>query len=169
MYVAAIDQGTTGTRTMLFDRAGGVVADAYETHEQHYPEPGWVEHDPAEIWAGARSTLLDALEAAGADATDLAAIGVANQRETTLLWDAGTGEPVRRAVVWQDRRTTDRVEELEAAGKTERIRETTGLEPDAYFSATKLEWLLDEGAPGDDQRDLRKRAAAGEVLFGTVD
>lgn len=192
MYVAAIDQGTTGTRSVVFDHEGTVVADAYRTHEQLYPEPGWVEHDPAEIWANATMTLLDALEGAGAEGDDLAAIGVATQRETTLLWDPATGEPVHPAIVWQDRRTTDRVEALEDAGKTDWIRETTGLEPDAYFSATKLEWLLenvdpagasDQGSTRDDQarddqppndqppndRGVRARAAAGDVLFGTVD
>ncbi|MFB6173791.1 MAG: glycerol kinase GlpK [Halobacteriales archaeon] len=160
-YVGAIDQGTTGTRFMVFDRAGDVVAEAYETHEQYYPEPGWVEHDPAEIQDNTHLVMERALDAAGLEGGDLAAIGVTNQRETTVLWDADTGEPVHDAIVWQDRRTTDRIEELEAAGKAEWIRERTGLEPDAYFSATKIEWLLDELG--------RERAERGEVLFGTID
>jgi glycerol kinase len=163
MYVAAIDQGTTGTRTMVFDRSGRVQGEAYETHEQFYPQPGWVEHDPDEIYEGARETLAAALADADAGAADLAALGVTNQRETTLLWEADTGEPVDRAIVWQDRRTTDRVEALEREGNSGWIRERTGLEPDAYFSATKLEWLLDEHDPD------RERAAAGDILFGTVD
>jgi glycerol kinase len=163
MYVAAIDQGTTGTRTMVLDRSGRVQGEAYETHEQFYPEPGWVEHDPDEIYERARETLAAALADADAAAADLAALGVTNQRETTLLWEADTGEPVDRAIVWQDRRTTDRVEALEREGKSGWIRERTGLEPDAYFSATKLEWLLDEHDPD------RERAAAGDILFGTVD
>jgi glycerol kinase len=172
-YVAAIDQGTTGTRFMVFDRAGTVVASAYETHEQHYPEPGWVEHDPLEIWENAKTVVQRALDDADIDPSQLEAIGVTNQRETTLLWDADTGKPVGNAIVWQDRRTTDRVEELEAEGAAEEIRSKTGLQPDAYFSATKAEWLLDNAAPVKTARarppDLRERAEAGEVLFGTID
>ncbi|WP_159904002.1 glycerol kinase GlpK [Salinirussus salinus] len=172
-YVGAIDQGTTGTRFMVFDRRGQVVANAYERHEQYYPEPGWVEHDPVEIWENTTATIREALAAADLVPDQLAAIGVTNQRETTLLWDGATGEPVHRAIVWQDRRTTDRVEELEAAGRTEWIRATTGLEPDPYFSATKLEWLLENADPIKLERtrpaDVRDRAQAGEVLFGTVD
>jgi glycerol kinase len=165
-YVGAVDQGTTGTRFVVFDRAGRVVGDAYETHEQHYPEPGWVEHDPDELWANTKRVLRDGLEDAGVGADQLAALGVANQRETTLLWDAETGEPLHRAIVWQDRRTTDRVEALEAAGRGEEIRARTGLEPDAYFSATKAEWLFDHA---EEPAATRERAGAGEVLFGTVD
>jgi glycerol kinase len=172
-YVGAIDQGTTGTRFMIFDRAGTVVADGYETHEQHYPEPGWVEHDPLEIWENAKTVVQRALAEAGIEADQLAAIGVTNQRETTLLWDRDTGKPVHEAIVWQDRRTADRVEQLEADGKTDEIRAKTGLEPDAYFSATKVEWLLENADPIKTQRarpaDLRDRAAAGEILFGTID
>jgi glycerol kinase len=172
-YVAAIDQGTTGTRCMLFDRAGHVAGEAYETHEQYYPEPGWVEHDAEEILANAHTVIREALADAGVTGEDVAAVGVTNQRETTVLWDRTTGEPVARAVVWQDRRTTERVEQLEAAGKTDAIRRRTGLEPDAYFSATKAEWLLDEADPigtdRGDARSLRERAADGEVLFGTIE
>ncbi|PSP54476.1 glycerol kinase [Halobacteriales archaeon QS_1_67_19] len=172
-YVAAIDQGTTGTRCMLFDREGRVVASAYETHEQHYPEPGWVEHDPIEIWEQTKAVVRAALADAGVDAEQLAGIGVTNQRETTLMWDRDTGKPVHNAVVWQDRRTTDRVEQLEAAGKAEEIRAKTGLHPDAYFSATKAEWLLENADPIKTRRarpaDLRDRAADGQILFGTID
>ncbi|NHN58899.1 MULTISPECIES: glycerol kinase GlpK [Halorussus] len=172
-YVGAIDQGTTGTRFMVFDHDGTVVAEAYETHEQFYPEPGWVEHDPVEIWENTKSVTRAALADAGIEADRLTAIGVTNQRETTLLWDRDTGKPVYNAIVWQDRRTTDRVEQLEDEGKAETIREKTGLLPDAYFSATKAEWLLENADPIKTRRarpaDLRARAAEGEILFGTVD
>jgi glycerol kinase len=161
MYVAALDAGTTGTRCLLVDREAEVVAETYESHEQRYPEEGWVEHDPEQLWTNARRVVERALSAADADAGDLASLGVANQRETTVLWERSTGTPVADAVVWQDRRTVDRVEAIpeEAA---ESIRERTGLEPDAYFSATKLEWLLD-------QDDRRERARRGELAAGTVD
>ena len=176
-YVGAVDQGTTGTRFMVFDHGGGVVANAYERHEQFYPEPGWVEHDPTEIWENTRAVTTRALADSDVGVGELAAIGVTNQRETTLLWDRQTGEPVHNALVWQDRRTTDRIERLEREGKAEWIRERTGLEPDAYFSATKLEWLLDGGgewSPSDEwsasrPEDVRDRAEAGELAFGTVD
>jgi glycerol kinase len=172
-YVGAIDQGTTGTRFMAFDHGGQVVASAYETHEQHYPQPGWVEHDPTEIWENTKTVVRRALTAADIAPDQLAALGITNQRETTVLWDAETGTPVHNALVWQDRRTTDRVEQLEAEDKTDWIRETTGLEPDAYFSATKVEWLLDNADPLDRQRirpeDVRERAEAGELMVGTVD
>ena len=172
-YVAAIDQGTTGTRCLVFDRDGTVLANAYETHEQHYPQPGWVEHDPMELWSNTKTVLTRALEAAQLGPTQLAAIGIANQRETTVLWDKHTGRPVYNAIVWQDRRTTDRIEALEAAGKTEWIREKTGLEADAYFSATKIEWLLENADPIKHKRfhpeGVRARAEAGELLVGTVD
>ncbi|MFC6724987.1 glycerol kinase GlpK, partial [Halobium palmae] len=172
-YVGAIDQGTTGTRFMVFDHGGQVVANAYEKHEQIYPEPGWVEHRPVEIWENTQSVIGTALENAGISADQLAAIGITNQRETTLLWDADSGDPVHNAIVWQDRRTTDRVEQLEAEDKVEWIRGKTGLEADAYFSATKAEWLLDNADPVKMQRsrpaDVRERAQEGEVLFGTID
>jgi glycerol kinase len=172
-YVGAIDQGTTGTRFMVFDHGGAVVANAYRKHEQFYPEPGWVEHDAAEIWETTKAVIREALSAADLSAADLAAIGVTNQRETTVLWDADTGRPVHNALVWQDRRTTDRIEALEAAGRTEEIRAKTGLEPDAYFSATKVEWLLENSDPIKLERvrgdDVRARAEAGELMFGTID
>jgi glycerol kinase len=172
-YVGAIDQGTTGTRFIVFDHGGAVAANAYEKHQQYYPEPGWVEHDPTEIWEVTKRVTRRALEEAGLTGGDLAAIGVTNQRETTVLWDADTGRPIHNAIVWQDRRTTDRVERLEAEGKSEWIREKTGLQPDAYFSATKLEWLLDNADPIKLERirpdDVRDRAEAGELHFGTID
>ena len=172
-YVGAIDQGTTGTRFMVFDHDGRVVTSAYEKHEQIYPEPGWVEHDAMEIWETTQQVVTEALDGGGLDATQLEAIGVTNQRETTLIWDRETGKPIHNAIVWQDRRTTGRIEELEADGWVDDIREKTGLEADAYFSATKAEWLLDNADPIKTQRarpaDLRERAADGELCFGTID
>ena len=172
-YVGAVDQGTTGTRFMVFDHAGQVVANAYEKHEQIYPEPGWVEHDPMEIWENTKSVITTALGQAGVSPDQLEAIGVTNQRETTLLWDADSGKPVHNALVWQDRRTTSRVEELEEDDLVGTIREKTGLEADAYFSATKAEWLLDNADPIKMERtrpdDIKDRAARGDVLFGTID
>ncbi|QCC48737.1 glycerol kinase GlpK [Halobellus limi] len=172
-YVGAIDQGTTGTRFIVFDHGGQPVANAYETHEQIYPEPGWVEHDPEEIWDNTTAVIRRALDDAGIDASQLAAIGITNQRETTVVWDRESGTPVYNAIVWQDRRTTDRIEALEREGKDAWIRETTGLEPDAYFAATKAEWLLENADPIKLQRmrpeDVRDRAEEGELCFGTVD
>lgn len=172
-YVAAVDQGTTGTRTMLFDRHGEVRGEAYERHEQYYPNPGWVEHDPIEIFDSVVDTFHRALADAGVAATDVAAIGIANQRETTVLWDRDTGSPIHNAIVWQDRRTTDRIEALEGTDMADSIRTTTGLEPDAYFSATKLEWLLDRadqnGASGESTELIRDRAERGDLCFGTID
>ncbi|SNZ03342.1 glycerol kinase [Natronoarchaeum philippinense] len=172
-YVGAVDQGTTGTRFMVFDHGGQVVANAYEKHEQIYPEPGWVEHDPREIWENTKDVITQALDQADIEADQLAAIGVTNQRETTLLWDADTGRPVHNAIVWQDRRTTDRIEQLQDEGKADDVQAKTGLEPDAYFSATKAEWLLDNADPIKTERarpaDVRERAEEGEILFGTID
>ncbi|GAA0305849.1 glycerol kinase GlpK [Halarchaeum salinum] len=172
-YVGSIDQGTTGTRFIVFDHSGEVVANAYEKHEQIYPEPGWVEHNPVEIWENTQAVVRTALDDADLDATQLAGIGITNQRETTVVWDAESGRPIHNALVWQDRRTTDRVEELEAAGRTEEIRAKTGLEVDAYFSATKTEWLLDNAEPlkleSSRVQNLRDRARDGEVLMGTID
>ncbi|NUE02837.1 glycerol kinase GlpK [Halorubraceae archaeon YAN] len=172
-YVGAIDQGTTGTRFMVFDHSGKVIANAYEKHEQIYPEPGWVEHDAMEIWENTKSVINTALDDALIDAEQLEAIGVTNQRETTVMWDKDTGSPIGNAIVWQDRRTTDRIETLEADGKKDDVQQKTGLEPDAYFSATKAEWLLDNTDPIKLQRsrpeDVRDRAEDGEILFGTID
>ena len=172
-YVGSIDQGTTGTRFIAFDHSGQVVANAYERHEQIYPNPGWVEHDPIEIWENTKAVITRALDDAGIDPSQLAALGITNQRETTVVWDRDSGRPVHNALVWQDRRTTDRVEALTQAGKAEEIREKTGLEVDAYFSATKTEWLLDNAEPlkmrSARGNGLRERAEAGELLMGTID
>ena len=172
-YVGSIDQGTTGTRFIAFDHDGRVVANAYEKHEQIYPDSGWVEHDPIEIWENTRDVITRGLDDAGIDPGQLAALGITNQRETTVVWDRETGRPIHNALVWQDRRTTDRIEELQDAGKAEMIRKKTGLEVDAYFSATKTEWLLDNAEPlkmrSARAADLRDRADAGELLMGTID
>ncbi|PSQ30581.1 glycerol kinase [Halobacteriales archaeon SW_6_65_46] len=172
-YVGAIDQGTTGTRFIVFDRDGAVVSSAYETHEQIYPEPGWVEHDPIEIWENTQQVMKQGLSTADIDATQLAALGITNQRETTVVWETDTGTPIHNALVWQDRRTTDRAEELQGTDEAELIRSKTGLRCDAYFSATKTEWLLDNAEPLKLQqsrsRDLRTRARDGELLMGTID
>jgi len=172
-YVGAIDQGTTGTRFMVFDHSGQVVANAYEKHEQIYPEPGWVEHDPIEIWENTQEVVTRALDEANLDAEQLDSLGITNQRETTIIWDAETGKPVHNALVWQDRRTTDRVEEIQSEDKVEWIREKTGLECDAYFSATKAEWILDNAEPlklsSSRGEDVRDRAEAGELMMGTID
>ncbi len=171
-YIGAIDQGTTGTRFMVFDHGGRVVANAYEQHEQIHPERGWVEHDPVEIWEDVTRAVSRGLSTSALDPGQLDALGIANQRETTVVWDAQTGDPVYNAIVWLDRRTTDRVEEL-SAEEVARIREKTGLEANAYFSGTKAGWILDNADPTGTQRahssDLRDRAEAGELLVGTID
>jgi len=163
-YILALDQGTTSSRAILFDRAGCIVAAAQKEFTQIYPQPGWVEHDALEIWAAQSQVAREAVAKAGADPREIAALGITNQRETTVVWDRRTGQPVHNAIVWQCRRTAAICDELKAVpGMEEYIRENTGLVIDAYFSATKLKWILDnvEGA--------RARAEAGDLLFGTVD
>src|SRR6185436_1982563 len=160
-WVLAIDQGTTGTTALLIDRAGAAGARGYAELPQHFPRPGWVEHDPAEIWESVLAAVRQALR--GRRASDIVAIGLTNQRETTLLWERATGRPVGRAIVWQDRRTSERCAALRRAGFERVVRTRTGLVCDPYFSATKIEWLLQH-----DPR-LRARAAKGEIAFGTVD
>ena len=162
-YMMALDSGTTSNRCILFDRAGRVVSVAQREFTQYFPQPGWVEHDANEIWATLLGVAVEAMQMAGAAAADIAAIGITNQRETTIVWDKATGEPVHHAIVWQCRRTSEYCDELRARGLTARFREKTGLVLDAYFSATKLHWLL-ENVPG-----VRERAAKGELLFGTVE
>lgn len=162
-HILAIDQGTTSSRAILFDTGLKVVASAQEEFPQHYPQPGWVEHDPADLWSTVAATARAAIERAGIDARDIAAIGITNQRETTLLWDRATGQPLHNAIVWQDRRTAATCDELKAAGYEAMITARTGLLLDPYFSGTKLKWLLDH-IPG-----ARARAARGELAFGTVD
>ena len=162
-YMMALDSGTTSNRCILFDRAGRIVSVAQREFTQYFPQPGWVEHDANEIWATLLGVAVEAMQMAGVAAADIAAIGITNQRETTIVWDKATGEPVHHAIVWQCRRTSEYCDELRARGLTARFREKTGLVLDAYFSATKLHWLL-ENVPG-----VRERAAKGELLFGTVE
>ncbi|MGH7740016.1 MAG: glycerol kinase GlpK [bacterium] len=161
-FILAIDQGTTGTRTYLFDHAGRVAGSVYQEFTQYFPKPGWVEHDAEEIWRTVESTGRKALKAAGAKPSDVAAVGITNQRETTVIWDRETGKPIYRAIVWQCRRTAHRCDELKKRhGKL--FQQKTGLVVDAYFSGTKVEWLL-QNVPG-----AAKRAARGELAFGTID
>ena len=162
-HILAIDQGTTSSRAILFDAGLKVVSSAQQEFPQHYPQPGWVEHDPADLWATVAATTRAAIEQSGLPARDIAAIGITNQRETTLLWDRATGQPLHNAIVWQDRRTADTCTALKDAGHEAMITARTGLLLDPYFSGTKLKWLLDH-IPG-----ARTRAAAGELAFGTVD
>ena len=162
-YIMALDQGTTSSRCILFNRKGEIQSIAQKEFGQIYPRPGWVEHDPMEIWSSQMAVTMEAMAKVGADYTDIAGIGITNQRETTVVWDKITGEPVYHAIVWQCRRTAEKVDELVAAGYGGQIREKTGLVPDAYFSATKIAWILDN-VP-----EARTRAENGELLFGTVD
>lgn len=162
-YAAAIDQGTTGTRFMIFDHAGKVVASHYEEHQQIYPQPGWVEHDAREIWEKTRATISAAMAKGGVRANDLASIGVTNQRETTVVWNRKTGEPYHNAIVWQDTRTQAICQRLIDDGHAARIREKTGLPVATYFSGPKIQWLL-ENVEG-----LRAQAERGDALFGNID
>ena len=162
-FVLALDQGTTSSRAIVFDRAGVVRAVAQREFAQAYPQPGWVEHDPLEIWATQSGVMAEALAKAGIGGSDLAAVGITNQRETTILWKRASGKPVANAIVWQDRRTAPDCDALREAGHAPMIARKTGLVIDAYFSGTKLKWLLDH-VPG-----ARDRARRGELAFGTVD
>src|SRR5215470_3803374 len=161
--VVAIDQGTTGTTVLVFDRQGRIIGRAYSEFTQHYPKPGWVEHDPEEIWSVTVRVLRQACRRARIRARDVAALGITNQRETTVLWDRRTGRPVHRAIVWQDRRTADYCGELRARGLEDTVRRKTGLVLDPYFSGTKLRWLL-QRVP-----KAAERAQRGELCFGTID
>ena len=162
-YVMALDQGTTSSRCILFDKRGVIRSVAQKEFEQHYPKPGWVEHNPMEIWSSELSVTAEAMALSGTRPEDIAAIGITNQRETTIIWDRQTGDPVYNAIVWQCRRTAPIIDDIVKSGMTEMIREKTGLVPDAYFSASKIKWILDnaEGA--------RDRAEKGGLMFGTVD
>jgi glycerol kinase len=162
-YILALDQGTTSSRAIIFDNAGSVVASAQQEFRQIFPKPGWVEHDANEIWATQLSTALDAITKAKATAADIAGIGITNQRETTVVWDRDTGRPIHNAIVWQDRRTAGRCDQLKARGLASTIQRKTGLVIDAYFSGTKLEWIL-KNVPG-----ARAKAKAGRLAFGTID
>ena len=162
-YIVALDQGTTSSRAIVFDHEQNIVAVGQKEFKQIYPQPGWVEHDPMEIWATQYGVLQEALIKAGITLADVAGIGITNQRETTIVWEKDTGKPIYNAIVWQCRRTADLCDQLKEEGWADYIRETTGLVIDAYFSATKISWILDH-VPG-----ARERAEKGELLFGTVD
>ena len=162
-YIMALDAGTTSNRCILFNKAGEMCSVAQKEFTQYFPKPGWVEHDANEIWTTQLGVALSAMNQIGASAADIAAIGITNQRETTIVWDKETGEPVYHAIVWQCRRTSAYCDELKARGLTETFRAKTGLVIDAYFSATKLKWILDN-VPG-----AREKAEAGRLLFGTVE
>ena len=162
-YIVALDQGTTSSRAIVFDHEQNIVAVGQKEFKQIYPQPGWVEHDPMEIWATQYGVLQEALIKAGITLADVAGIGITNQRETTIVWEKETGKPIYNAIVWQCRRTADLCDRLKEEGWAEYIQETTGLVIDAYFSATKISWILDH-VPG-----ARERAEKGELLFGTVD
>lgn len=163
MYIGAIDQGTTSTRFMVFDRAGKIIASAQKEHQQIFPRPGWVEHDPEEIWNRTQEVIAEAMQQRALGPRDLAAIGITNQRETTVVWSRKTGKPVTNALVWQDTRVSDYVSEFTKSGGQDRFRAKTGLPLATYFSALKLRWVLDN-IP-----DARPQAENGDLLFGTVD
>src|SRR3712207_2823359 len=162
-YMMALDQGTTSSRAILFDKEGNLVATSQKEFTQFYPKPGWVEHNPMEIWGSQSGVMREVLETNGIKPEQVCGIGITNQRETTIIWDKNTGKPIYNAIVWQCRRTSQICDELEAKGYKEKIKEKTGLILDAYFSGTKIKWILDnvEGA--------RAKAENGELLFGTVD
>ena len=162
-YILALDQGTSSSRAIVFDREGNILSTSQKEFTQHFPRPGWVEHDPMEIWSSEAAVIAEAISKIGIGGKDIAAIGITNQRETTIVWDAETGQPVHNAIVWQDRRTSEYCDALKAQGLVEKIREKTGLIIDAYFSGTKIKWILDN-VPG-----ARQRAEAGKLRFGTVD
>jgi glycerol kinase len=162
-YIISLDQGTTSSRAVIFDDQAQIKELVQKEFKQIYPQPGWVEHDPMEIYASQYAVLMEAVAKSGIESREIAAIGITNQRETTIVWDRRTGKPVYNAIVWQCRRTADIVEKIRADGLADYIQQTTGLIPDAYFSATKIKWILDhvEGA--------RKLAEEGHLLCGTVD
>ena len=162
-YIMSLDQGTTSSRCILFDHAGNICATAQKEFRQIFPHPGWVEHDALEIWRTTMEVAKNAMEKLGAEAADIAAIGITNQRETTVIWDKNTGLPVCNAIVWQCRRTAGIIDQLVKAGHADTIRKKTGLVPDAYFSGSKIQWILDN-VPG-----ARERAENGQLLFGTID
>ena len=162
-YILAIDQGTTSSRAIIFDHSGAIKSVAQREFKQYYPEPGWVEHDASEIWSTQAAVIAEACADAEVEARDIAALGITNQRETTVVWDRATGKPIHRAIVWQDRRTSDFCDELKEQGLESKIQQKTGLRIDAYFSATKLKWLLDNVG------GLREQAKQGRIAFGTID
>lgn len=162
-YIMAIDEGTTSTRAIIFNHAGDKVYVAQKEFPQLFPEPGWVEHDPEQIWNAVQTTVASAFINSQIRPDQIAAIGITNQRETTVIWDKKTGRPVYNAIVWQSRQTTSLAEELKSKGYSDLIKEKTGLIIDPYFSATKIRWILDHIENG------QKRAESGDLLFGTID
>ena len=162
-YILALDQGTSSSRAIIFDHDGNPCAVSQKEFTQYFPKPGWVEHDPEEIWASESSVMMDVVAKSGIDVSEIAAVGITNQRETTIVWDAETGKPVYNAIVWQDRRTSEYCDSLKALGLTEKVRDKTGLLIDAYFSGTKIRWILENV---EDARDLARQ---GRLRFGTVD
>jgi glycerol kinase len=162
-YILALDQGTTSSRSILFDKSGIVIATAQKEFTQIFPKPGWVEHNPVEIWESQLATAVEVIAMAGISISEIAAIGITNQRETTVMWDRNTGEPIYNAIVWQDRRTAAYCDELKEKGLAEMIQQKTGLVADAYFSGTKVKWILDN------VMDAREKAIKGELCFGTID
>ena len=162
-FILSLDQGTTSSRAIIFDHDGLPCSVAQKEFTQYYPKPGWVEHDPEEIWSTQAGVSIEAITKAGLESSDITAIGITNQRETTVVWNKTTGKPVYNAIVWQDRRTADYCDRMKSEGKSSMILEKTGLIIDAYFSATKVKWILDnvEGA--------RKLADEGKLAFGTID
>ena len=162
-YIMSLDQGTTSSRCILFDKQGNICSMAQREFTQIYPKPGYVEHNPMEIWSSQLGVAIEAMAMVNAKPENIAGIGITNQRETTIVWDKTTGKPIYNAIVWQCRRTADKIDKLKADGMEETVKAKTGLVPDAYFSATKIVWILEnvEGA--------REKAEKGELLFGTVD
>ena len=162
-YIMAFDQGTTSSRAIIFDREGNIMGSAQREFKQIYPKPGWVEHDPMEIWGTQSGMAREVLERTGIRPTEVAAIGITNQRETTIVWNKNTGRPIYNAIVWQCRRTADICNDLKMKGMEEYIKNNTGLVLDAYFSGTKIKWILDN------VNGARELADKGELLFGTID
>src|SRR5690554_3416813 len=162
-YILSFDQGTTSSRAILFDKKGKVISMAQKEFKQYYPKSGWVEHDANEIWSSQLAVATEAVAQAGLKASDIAGIGITNQRETTIVWDRKTGKPIHRAIVWQDRRTAAYCDQLRKAGHSATVRRKTGLLIDAYFSASKIAWILDN------VKGAREKAERGELAFGTVD
>ena len=162
-FILALDQGTTSSRAIVFDHNGHIKSVAQKEFTQYFPQPGWVEHNPNEIWSSQASVIAEAISAIDINGLDIAGIGITNQRETTIVWDVDTEEPIYNAIVWQDRRTSEFCDELKAQGLTDKFHEKTGLIIDAYFSGTKIKWILDN-VPG-----ARKRAEMGKLRFGNVD
>lgn len=162
-YIMSLDQGTTSSRCIIYNSRGEIISKAQKEFEQIYPKAGWIEHNPMEIWSSQLSVATEAMHLAGLTYSDIAGIGITNQRETTVIWDKNTGKPIYNAIVWQCRRTSERIDRMKSDGMCDKVRQKTGLVPDAYFSASKIEWILDN------VENARERAKNGELLFGTVD